>query len=287
MEEDAPGPAQPDYSVLICEFAFNRHFSDSTSLYGAGGGTRRAPFSFAVIEGGGQLCLVDTGTGATPYQERIGAAQGLENVTPAQDRLAETGFRAQDVTAVLVTHAHYDHFGNIDAFPNAVFYVQAREISEWLKALELPPRLRYFNESIDPASLDACERLRSEGRLRLLDGDAAGVLPGIDVHAAHDTHTFGSMWVSVRPGAGRDPYVLVGDNVYSYDSLEPVSRGGSIIPIGQATGGNFRQMLCIDEMFQAAGGEVSRILPFHEGRVADLYPSQRNRRELATVEICR
>jgi glyoxylase-like metal-dependent hydrolase (beta-lactamase superfamily II) len=278
---------EPRYSIAICEFAYNQHFADSTSLYGAGGGARRAPFSFAVIAGGGQLCLVDTGVGDTPYQREISAKQGLEGLVTAEHRLAEMGYRAGDVGTVFITHAHYDHFGNVDAFPNAIFYVQGREVREWLRALALPAHLRFFNESVDPATLEACGRLASEGRLRMLEGDATDILPGIDAHAAHDTHTFGSMWLSVRPGPGAAPYILVGDNVYSYESLEPVLRGGSIIPIGQATGSNFQQMLCISEILDAAGGEINHVLPFHEGRVADLFPATRNSRGLATVEICR
>ena len=36
---------------------------------------------------------------------------------------------------VFVTHAHFDHFGNVDAFPNAHFYIARQEIERSVWAL--------------------------------------------------------------------------------------------------------------------------------------------------------
>ena len=35
-----------------------------------------------------------------------------------------------DVTTVFITHAHFDHMGGLDLFPNAMFYIQKREIDK-------------------------------------------------------------------------------------------------------------------------------------------------------------
>jgi N-acyl homoserine lactone hydrolase len=46
--------------------------------------------------------------------------------------LAEAGVSPADVQHVFLTHAHFDHTGNTDAFPNATFYLQERELSKWI-----------------------------------------------------------------------------------------------------------------------------------------------------------
>lgn len=274
------------YTITVCEYATRTEFPQSTVLYAGGSGTSRVPFAFAVLHGQGHLCLVDTGIGTSDFQKEICRKQGIEDIVLAEDRLTEIGFKAEDVDTVLVTHAHYDHFGNIDAFPNATFYVQRRELEEWLWVLSLPKRMQYFSESIDPGTLQACVQLAIEGRLRLLDGNVRDVLPGIDLHAAHDTHTFGSMWVSVRAVDG-SRFVLVGDNVYGYESIQDAESGGHIVPIGHATGGNFRQIQCIAEILEAASADIRRVLPFHDARLAELYPSSRNPAGHATIEVAR
>ena len=56
----------------------------------------------------------------------------------------------------------------------------------------------------------------------VVDGDRDDVLPGIDLRLAADTHTFGSMYVTVRNDGAResqDAWVFAGDNVYTYDNL--------------------------------------------------------------------
>jgi glyoxylase-like metal-dependent hydrolase (beta-lactamase superfamily II) len=275
------------YAITVVEYAYNERFAESNLLYAGGSGSRWAPFSFAVLQGHGRLVLVDTGVGDTDYQRHVARNQGLQSLVLAQHRLAELGFSADDVTDVLVTHAHYDHFGNLEAFPGATFHVQRRELEQWPLALALPAHLRYFNESVDPRTLTSAARIRDEGRLHLLDGDVADLLPGIDARAAHDTHTFGSMWFTVAPSDGGAPFVLVGDNVYCYESLETRNDQGWIIPIGQATGSNFASMLCIDAIGEAAGRESRRVIPFHEARIADEFGGTRNRHGHATTEISR
>ncbi len=59
--------------------------------------------------------------------------------------LAEVGVKPDQVTEAFITHAHFDHMGNTDDFPNAVFYVQEREISKWVWSLSLNRKFRWLN----------------------------------------------------------------------------------------------------------------------------------------------
>lgn len=41
------------------------------------------------------------------------------------------GIAPADVDMVIATHAHYDHIGNLDAFPAAEVIISAREYDFW------------------------------------------------------------------------------------------------------------------------------------------------------------
>ena len=84
------------------------------------------------------------------------------------------------------------------------------------------------------------------------------MLPGIDLHAALDTHTYGSMWVrSAMTGASgsEDCWVLAGDLVYKFENLGDSGAGGDAdrmyIPIGLAVGSQTNLLLTTEEMVEA------------------------------------
>ena len=62
--------------------------------------------------------------------------------------LAECGLTPGDVTEVFLTHAHFDHMGNIEDFPNATFYIQERELSKWVWAMSLERRFRWLRLAV-------------------------------------------------------------------------------------------------------------------------------------------
>ena len=92
--------------------------------------------------------------------------------------------------------------GNIEDFPNATFYLQERELSKWVWTMSLHRRFRWLMLGIDPADIMRAVDLARQGRLVAVDGDRENVLPGVDLHAAFDTHTWGSMYVTVRNDLG-------------------------------------------------------------------------------------
>ena len=59
--------------------------------------------------------------------------------------------------------------------------------------------------------------LRTGGRLRLIDGDAKEIIPGITVYTG-GKHTWASQYASVRL-AGGSTAVIASDNVYLYENL--------------------------------------------------------------------
>lgn len=92
-----------------------------------------------LIESNGRLALVDTGIGlqdiARP-DERVGRAaidaagfQFHERLTAAR-QVERLGFRAADVTDVVLTHADPDHAGGLADFPTAAVHVSAEELAQ-------------------------------------------------------------------------------------------------------------------------------------------------------------
>jgi glyoxylase-like metal-dependent hydrolase (beta-lactamase superfamily II) len=74
-------------------------------------------------------------------RERVLVDAGCGAMYPGMGQLAgnlrTAGVRPEDVTAVVLTHAHFDHFGGLfdaagrPAFPNAVLYLPAAEEAFW------------------------------------------------------------------------------------------------------------------------------------------------------------
>ena len=60
-------------------------------------------------------------------------------------------------------------------------------------------------------------KLKAEGRVNLIDGDAREIMPGITVYTG-GKHTFESQYVGVRTAQGTA--VLASDNLYLYENLD-------------------------------------------------------------------
>ena len=80
-------------------------------------------FYFWVIRGGGRVWVVDCG-----YAVRVGDRLGHDTLYDPADGLRRLGIDPATVSDVIVTHCHYDHVGNLEAFPQAVFHIQDREM---------------------------------------------------------------------------------------------------------------------------------------------------------------
>ena len=123
----------------------------------------------------------------------------------------------------------------------------------------------------------------------VVDGDRDDVLPGIDLRLAADTHTFGSMYVTVRNDGAResqDAWVFAGDNIYTYDNLTGLDPNDPyLVPIGLATGSQSNLLFSSAEMLKAVGGEHKRVIPVHEDRLKTVFPSRATAAGLHVVEL--
>ncbi len=129
-----------DYSIwtlAYCQADMPYDFFGGSGLM-SNRGTVQIPMLYTVLVGGEiggkkQVALVDAGFSNQEWMSRY---QFFAWEDP-QTVLAKVKLKPEDVTAILVTHLHFDHIGNFHAFPNAHLYIQLDEYMGWLRILAL------------------------------------------------------------------------------------------------------------------------------------------------------
>ena len=190
--------------------------------------------------------------------------RSFEGFETPQAVLPKVGYRPEDVDTLVLTHLHFDHAGNFDAFPNARILVQRREYERWQEVIAaLPDRNvgkdHWALSSMDIALFERFDAAVRAGKVDLIEGDTE-VAPGVHCRLAADTHTFGSQWVEVRTSSG--PYVVAGDCVYWYMNVE------KMWPPGYIQGNPWNLMRTLERLRELVGpGRLERIVPGHDMEV--------------------
>jgi len=283
-----------DYSLWVLEYASQTRVPSGDILYGSyAGPPRRMPYCYVVLRSKNHVAMVDVGYNNADHGRSLALSYGVEHWHDPRRVLALCGLRPEDVGTVFITHAHFDHFGNVEAFPRAHFYIAEQEIEKSIWALALPERLKFLATAIDPGDLAKGAELARQGRLTLIKQDMTDILPGIDLHIAPDTHSFASLWVELRNDRKRpsqDVWVLAGDLVYAYENLggegAGVGNGKPYLPIGFAIGSQTNLLLATEDMLKAVGHERRRVVPVHEARLKEVFPSRAKEAGLVISEIC-
>ncbi|HJU73955.1 MAG TPA: N-acyl homoserine lactonase family protein [Gemmatimonadaceae bacterium] len=172
--------------------------------------SRRLEISMAVwlVRGGGRNILIDAGFHRQRFVERW---KPNDFVTPAE-AVRRAGVAPEQITDIVVTHVHWDHADGIDLFRNARVWIQEDEYSYYVT-----PTGTVKERGIEPEVATMLHDLESQGRLRLIAGDAKEFLPGITAYTG-GRHTFQSQYVGVRTAAGT--VVIASDNLYLYENLD-------------------------------------------------------------------
>jgi N-acyl homoserine lactone hydrolase len=262
-----------DYSMWVVEYARVVEFPRGAVLFGDwNAGHLVLPYCYVIVKGEGHIAVVDTGFDNAEFGKVLGSMYGVVDWQPASTVLGRLGIDPADVDTIVLTHNHFDHAGGVEAFANAHVYIQEREITNYLWAHGLPARLRWLTTATDPDLLLWLVGRLKQNKLTLLR-EPTEIFPGFHAVPAHDTHTIGSQYVRVeneRDGT----WVLAGDNCYVYESFTGRDGDGAFVPTGFVFGSLTQSMLTMEEMWQAVGGEVTRIVPFHEQRLWETFPSR-------------
>ncbi len=128
-----------------------------------------------LLKWGDRKVLIDTGSGRLGY----------DTLGRLPERLQEAGVCPEDVTDILMTHLHRDHYGglvreNSPAFPNANLIIYEREAKFWLGAdpSALPEKARNMMQEARSVVAAYGDRLRLVGAEEVFAGIRARPSPG-------------------------------------------------------------------------------------------------------------
>ncbi len=126
--------------------------------------------------------------------------------------VSRAGVSVGDISDVIVSHIHWDHFDGVDLFPRAKIWIQREEVEHHIDATG-----NVLDRAIDAPDAAMLTALRAAGRVELVSGDAREIIPGVTVYTG-GKHTFQSQYIAVRTAQG--VVVLASDNMYLYENLE-------------------------------------------------------------------
>lgn len=254
--------AEAQWEVFVLEYARARGQPVVDLINGAhDAGLMDTPFAFVFARSGDRRVLVDTGF----MREGLGAEMSdrfgvPEWISPLR-LLAELGVQPEDVTDIVLSHAHFDHMGSVHKFPRARIFIQKSEILSWHEAMALPRQFGHLTAIINPDDLRAVFDASVEHRVTLLDGDRENLLPGL--HARFGPgHTVGQQFVVLHTARG--DLVVSGDCVYSARNLTGHRHDGVYVPLNNAVGSVWDQLKTMDRINDALAGDLSRLVILHD-----------------------
>jgi glyoxylase-like metal-dependent hydrolase (beta-lactamase superfamily II) len=213
-------------------------------------------YALWLIRGGGHNILFDSGF----HRARWFTEWVIKDFLSPDEAVRLAGVKPEEVTDVVISHAHWDHMGGIDLFPKATVWIQAEEFRYYTGPAWQPGG---DHEGIDPEDVVELVRLNTEGRLHLIDGDNVEILPGIRAYTG-GRHTFASQYLRV---GGSPPFVLASDNVYLYRNLVEHRPSATFSEADYPA-----NLAAQQRMILLAGGSMERVIPGHDALQFQKYP---------------
>lgn len=251
MSERAPREA-PDWEVIALRYATKEldpaHLLLDPDPHEAPG---QLDYFVWLVRGGDRIILVDTG-----FERSEGASRGRVMHLDPVEGLARLGVAASDVTDIFVTHLHYDHAGNLAAYPNARVHLQEAEMAYATGRCMCHPRMR---KPFSVADVVTAVRLVYRDRVIFHDGDFR-LAPGLHGKLIGG-HSKGLQMLVVGDD---NPLVLASDGVH----LRRYLKDEQIFPMFSDYYATVEGYRLLREM--AADG--AEIIPGHDPDVLTLYP---------------
>lgn len=239
---------QPAYTIEAIRYATIRAFPLSSLVIGAPQG-ERIDIAMVVwlIRGGGRVILFDTGFHRARWFQQFDVVDYLR----PDSAVMLAGVQPADVTDLIASHAHWDHLGGIDLFPQATIWIQQDEYQYYTGTAWQPGGRR---GGIDAEDIVELVRRNTAGKVQLVSGDNVEILPGIRAYTGA-RHTFASQYIRVD---GSEPIVLASDNCYLYRNLE------SHLPSATFETADRPANIAAQERMAQLAGSAERVVPGHD-----------------------
>lgn len=203
-------------------------------------------YFFWIVRNQARTFVVDTG-----FSPQGGRSRGRTQLAPVPELLSRHGVDTGATPVVVLTHAHYDHAGNVGLFPASTILLSARELEFWMGG---HAGRTLFAHSADAEAIQLIAKARTEGRVRLFDG-RFDLAPGVEIFEVGG-HTPGQCVVKVATDDG--VVLLASDAVHYFEELErdmPFASVADVVGMYEAFE-RIRKLL--------ASGEVDHLVPGHD-----------------------
>jgi glyoxylase-like metal-dependent hydrolase (beta-lactamase superfamily II) len=201
-----------EYQVVIVKYGTRKTVRSDVylnyPLYGEADAAIEMDYFFWVLRNGERTVIIDTGFSQAGGQER----NRTFLVDPAR-AYALLGVDRDAAPTVVITHAHYDHIGNLPLFPSSPLIIAETEYDFWQSSNRTR---KMFHHSVQDEELEYLAAAHAAGRVTMFS-DRYQVAPGIDVIRVGG-HTPGQSVVKVQTSAG--VVLLASDAVHYYEELD-------------------------------------------------------------------
>jgi len=248
----------PEYSIQAIRYAELPDFPVSELVVGAPQGEKiEIAMVVWLIRGDGHNILFDSGF----HRESWLKSFPMKDYMRPDEAVKLAGVKPEEVTDVVISHAHWDHMDGIDLFPKATVWIQKEEFHYYTgEAWQAGGN----HGGIDPEDAQALVKINTEGRLRLVDGDNQEILPGIRAFTGA-RHTYASQYLRVD---GKLPYVLASDNCYLYRNLEKRMASATFSEADHEA--NVKNQARMIEL----AGAAERVVPGHDALQFQKFPAE-------------
>jgi len=214
VDDGTTGDATRDdeYEVVIVQYGTRHGHRAEVYLNYAIYGEDDAPIDMDyfvwVIRNANRTILVDTG-----FSPAGGANRNRTFLRSLPQIYADLGIDTEAEQTIVVTHAHYDHIGNLDLFPKAQLIISGAEYDFWASSMR---ERKQFAWSTEVEELDGLVAANEAGRVTRFSGSLE-LAPGIELIELGG-HTPGQATVRVRTSEG--DVLLASDAIHYYEEYE-------------------------------------------------------------------
>jgi glyoxylase-like metal-dependent hydrolase (beta-lactamase superfamily II) len=242
-------PAQiPNYSIQAIRIAGSPGDSVSEMAIGAPKDEKiDTMYAVWLIRGGGHNILFDSGF----HRDRWFKLWTIKDYLRPYEAVKLAGVQPDEITDIVVSHAHWDHMGGIDLFPKATIWIQKDEFRYYTGDAWQPGGQ---HGGIDPDDIQELVKLNTEGRVRLVNGDNVEILPGVRAYTG-GRHTYASQYILVEESPR---FVLASDNACLYRSLV---EGKASATFSEA---DYPASIAAQKRMIELAGSIDRVVPGHD-----------------------